>query len=156
MCTNGVDKRQAGRLINIINACRGCRYFYGYFICQAYTLASCSLPFFRLMVHSAFIPLLPAQPAMLLVLLPTVRPDARQGIANTALLLKKLQLELGAAIHILKVDEASHPAVVHAFEDLGVPAFVLLRNGLELWRQQGLPEGKQMAALLLRKLEEAR
>ncbi len=102
--------------------------------------------------------LLPIHPAMLLVLLPTVGPGVKQETppARTAtnLLLKGLQLQLGTAIRVLKVDEASHPAVVHAFDGKGVPAFVLLRDGAELWRQQGLPEGEPMAALLLSKLEE--
>lgn len=96
---------------------------------------------------------------MLLVLLPTVGPGTQQETplvrSATNLLLKGLQLRLGAAIRVLKVDETSHPAVVHAFDGRGVPAFVLLRGGAELWRQQGLPEGEPMAALLLRKLAEA-
>ena len=93
---------------------------------------------------------------MLLVLLPTVGPGTKQETqpARTAtnLLLKGLQLELGAAVRVLKVDEASHPAVMHAFEGQGLPAFVLLRDGEEVYRQQGLPEGAPMAALLLSKL----
>ncbi len=45
--------------------------------------------------------------------------------------------------------------MVHAFDGRGLPAFVLLRDGEELYRQQGgqgLPEGASLAALLLRKL----
>ena len=56
---------------------------------------------------------------------------------------------------MLGVDEASLPAVVHAFDGRGLPAFVLLRDGAELWRQQGLPEGETAATLLLSKLENA-
>lgn len=96
---------------------------------------------------------------MLLVLLPTVGPGARQETqltrTTTNLMLKALQLQLGAAVRVLTVDEASHRAVVHAFGGRGVPAFVLLRDGEELYRQQGLPEGAPMAALLLGKLAEA-
>ena len=111
------------------------------------------------MFPSTILPLLPTHAAMLLVLLPTVGTGAKQETqpARTAtnLLLKELQLQLGAAIHILKVDAASHPVVMHAFDGRGLPAFVLLRDGEELWRQQGLPEGEPMAALLLSKLEKA-
>jgi thioredoxin-like negative regulator of GroEL len=93
---------------------------------------------------------------MLLVLLPTVGSGPRQETslarAATILLLKGLQLKLGAAIQVLKVDEDSHPAVVRAFDGQGVPAFVLLRDGAELYRQPGLPEGTPMAALLLSKM----
>jgi hypothetical protein len=108
------------------------------------------------MFSSASRPLLPAHPAMLLVLLPTVGPGPQQETPlarkTTVLLLKGLQQELGTAIRVLKVDEASHPAVVHAFDWQGLPAFVLLRDGAELYRQQGLPQGALMAALLLSKL----
>ena len=111
------------------------------------------------MFPSSILPLLPVHPAMLLVLLPTVGPGTQQETplvrSATNLLLKDLQLQLGAAIRVLKVDEATHPAVVQAFDGGGVPAFVLLRDGAELWRQQGLPEGAPMAALLLRKVAEA-
>jgi hypothetical protein len=96
---------------------------------------------------------------MLLVLLPTVGPGTQQETplarTTTNLMLKDLQAKLGAAIRVLKVDEASHPAVVHAFDGRGVPAFVLLRGGAELYRQQGLPEGAPLVALLLSKLQEA-
>jgi hypothetical protein len=111
------------------------------------------------MFSSAILSLLPVHPAMLLVLLPTVGPGAKQetSLARSAtnLLLKDLQLELGAAIRVLKVDEGSHPAVVHAFDGRGVPAFVLLRDGAELWRQQGLPEGELIATKLLNRLQAA-
>jgi thioredoxin-like negative regulator of GroEL len=96
---------------------------------------------------------------MLLVMLPTVGPGPQQEtpLARTAtnLLLQDLQAELGTAIRVLKVDEASHPAVVRAFDGRGVPAFVLLRDGAELYRQQGLPDGALMAALLLSELASA-
>lgn len=108
------------------------------------------------MFPSTILPLLPAHAAMLLVMLPTVGPGAKQETQPTRtatnLLLQGLQLQLGAAVRVLKVDEASHPAVVHAFDGRGVPAFVLLRDGEELYRQQGLPEGAPLAALLLSKL----
>ena len=111
------------------------------------------------MFPSAVLPLLPTHPAMLLVLLTTVGPGVQQEtpLARTAtnLMLKNLQQELGTAIRVLKVDEATHPGVVRAFDRQGVPAFVLLRAGEELWRQQGLPEGEAMATLLLSKLQEA-
>ena len=108
------------------------------------------------MFPSSILPLLPAHAAMLLVLLPTVGPGTKQETQPirmaTNLLLKDLQLELGTAVRVLKVDEATHPAVVYAFDGRGVPAFVLLRDGEEVYRQQGLPEGAPMAALLLSKL----
>ena len=106
------------------------------------------------MSPATILPLLPAHAAMLLV--PTVGPGARQETqpvrTATNLLLKGLQLELGTAVRVLKVDEATHPAVVHTFDSRGVPTFVLLRDGEEVYRQQGLPEGAPLVALLLSKL----
>jgi hypothetical protein len=90
------------------------------------------------MFSSAIIPLLPTHAVMLLVLLPTVGPGTKQETqpvrTATNVLLKGLQLQLGSAVRVLTVDAASHPAVVHAFDGRGVPAFVLLRDGEELFR----------------------
>ena len=92
-------------------------------------------------------------PAVLLVLLPTaVSGEARQGRAATLARLSQLQRELGTAIQVLRIDEASYPAVVQSFDGRGLPAFVLTRRGVELWRQQGLPDAVGIAALLLSKL----
>ena len=94
--------------------------------------------------------------AMLLVLLPPLPPaadaPARAGRAVTLGRLRSLQQELGPAIHVLTIDAATHPAVVRSFDGRGLPAFVLVRDGVELWRQPGLPEGPAIAIRLLRKL----
>ncbi|AMJ64013.1 hypothetical protein AXW84_00160 (plasmid) [Hymenobacter sp. PAMC 26628] len=60
-----------------------------------------------------------------------------------------LQRQLGTAIKVLPVDAADHPAVVHSFDVQDLPTCVLLRHGVELWRQPGLPDGAGLAALLL-------
>ena len=73
---------------------------------------------------------------VLLVLLPTV--SAAQ--TWTATTLNLLQTQLAAA---------SHPAVVRSFDGKDLPAFVLLKHGIEVWRQQDLPEGKSIVAELL-------
>ena len=90
---------------------------------------------------------------MLLVLLPLEASPAGQ-LHRTVVLagLEALQQQLGTAIRVLRIDEASHPTVVHSFDGARLPAFMLLRHGVELWRQQGLPEGDAMAQLLLSKL----
>ena len=105
------------------------------------------------MTSSSRISGLPADPAVLLVLLPTaVSAAAQQAQSAIVIALGLLQQELGAAIQVLRVDEASHPAVVRSFDGRGLPAFVLTRHGVELWRQQGLPDADGIAALLLSKL----
>ena len=99
---------------------------------------------------------LPPPAARLLVLLPlALTHTARRERAATLAALSALQRQLGADIRVLRIDEASHPAVVHSFDGQGLPAFVLIREGVELWRQQGLPEGEGMAAQLLGKLRPA-
>jgi hypothetical protein len=91
-----------------------------------------------------------AEAAVLLVLLAVASaPGERVAVVAE---LDALQQQLGLAIRILVVDEASHPAVVRSFDGQGLPAFVLTRHGVELWHQQGLPTGEGMAARLLSKL----
>ncbi|AMR25431.1 hypothetical protein A0257_22320 (plasmid) [Hymenobacter psoromatis] len=94
---------------------------------------------------------LPADAAVLLVLLPPAgtAPPVR---AATLAALQGLQQRLGSVIRVLSVDEASHPVVVRSFRPADLPAFVLVRRGVELWRQQGLPEGEFIVAQLLGRL----
>ena len=93
----------------------------------------------------------PPDAAVLLVLLgPEVSATAQ---AATRAALHALQQQLGAAIRVLRVDEASHPAVVRSFDGRGLPAWVLMRQGVELWRQPGMPEGAATVALIKRKLD---
>ncbi len=40
----------------------------------------------------------------------------------------------------MKLDEAVHPDIFRSFEITQLPTFVLIRQGIELWRQEGLPE----------------
>ena len=103
-------------------------------------------------------PLLPpADAAVLLVLLPPVAAGASQPApAATTAALAALQRQLGAAIQVLPIDQANHPAVVRSFDGRGLPAFLLFQHGVELWHQPGLPDGEFIAELLLSKLRPAR
>lgn len=75
-------------------------------------------------------------PAMLLVLLPAATGPLP---APPLPALAELQRRLGPAIRVLRVDEARHPAVVRSFAPTQLPVCVLVRRGVELWRQPGLP-----------------
>ncbi len=88
-------------------------------------------------------------------MLPTEDLKNGPGRAATLAALHHLQQELGTAIQVLRIDEATHPAVVRSFDGRGLPAFVLTQHGLELWHQQGLPTSEGIAALLLSKLKAA-
>lgn len=52
-------------------------------------------------------------------------------------LLEKAQPVLNPAIKIIRVSETTHPEVVRSFGFNSFPAFVLLQQGLELWRYSG-------------------
>lgn len=93
---------------------------------------------------------------MLLVLLPTAVSDAaRAGRGAVLAGLSRLQRQLGPLIQVLRIDEATYPAVVHSFDAGGLPAYVLTWHGTELWHAQGLPDGEGIADLLLSKLQAA-
>lgn len=95
------------------------------------------------------IPLLPTEAAVLLVLLPLGAGGLLQQARATALRVA-LQHRLGAAIQVLVVKEENDSAVVRSFRATSLPTFVLMRQGIELWRQAGLPEGEAIAKQLLR------
>ena len=95
---------------------------------------------------STLSPLLPPDTAVLLVLVPRC---GVAGEAHTNTLLRLLQGRLGAAIRVLKIDEDSHPAVVRSFGPPPLPACVLVRQGVELWRLHGLPEDDSIVSTLL-------
>lgn len=84
-------------------------------------------------------------PAVLLVLLPA----ARTGQLPTTAQLDDLQRQLGPAVRVLRIDEATHPAVVRSFAVTQLPACVLVREGIELWRQAGWPDNEALVASLL-------
>ncbi|MDU0372048.1 thioredoxin [Hymenobacter endophyticus] len=95
------------------------------------------------------LPAPPPAPAVLLILLPPAALGDALPTALTSAALRALQSRLGPAIRVLKVDEASHPAVVRSFGTPALPACVLVRQGVELWRHEGLPEDEAQVTHLL-------
>ncbi|PJJ59889.1 thioredoxin [Hymenobacter chitinivorans] len=89
----------------------------------------------------------PPEAAVLLVLLPAVG-----AVRPAPAALQALQRQLGSAVRVLRVEEARHPAVVRSFAATELPALVLVQQGVELWRHQGLPTDEALAPLLLSKL----
>lgn len=94
-----------------------------------------------------------ADETVLLVLLPAAAPAAQPPPPLLAGSLEQLQQQLGAAVRVLRIEEAKHPTVVRSFHAAALPACVLLRRGIELWRQPGLPSA-ETASVLLGKLAE--
>lgn len=91
---------------------------------------------------------------MLLVLLPVAGSEGQQEQTSTTTLLNYLQGRLNPVIRVLRINEASHPTVVRSFHTTQLPAFVLVRQGVELWRQQGVPDGEALVRMLLSKVNQ--
>ena len=92
--------------------------------------------------------LLTARSAVLLIFfMPSDRINRPQWVVLTALA-DSIQAQLGHFVRVLRIDEASHPDVVQTFAITQVPTFVLLQRGVELWRQQGLPDEATLVGLI--------
>ncbi|MBO0935427.1 thioredoxin family protein [Fibrella sp. HMF5335] len=92
--------------------------------------------------------IIPANLAVLLLFMP---PDRQQRATLTSLA-DSLQRHLNGSLRILKIDEATHPEVTRSFDIIHTPAFVLVRRGVELWRQEGIPDEATLTALSQRLL----
>lgn len=80
----------------------------------------------------------------------SVPPDIinRPQRAVLTALAQSIQTQLGSIIRVLRIDDASHPDVVQSFAITQRPAFVLVRGGVELWRQQGLLDEVTLVELI--------
>lgn len=97
--------------------------------------------------------LMPDRLAALLVFLPSARlaPQQRAVIIG---LVDMLQQRLGEAVRILKIDDSSHADVVQSFGISQFPAFVLVRRGVELWRQEGPADAETVTQATCRLLND--
>ena len=84
---------------------------------------------------------------LLVFFMPSNLANRPQRVELTALA-NAIQTQLGSLIRVLRVDEISHPDVVKSFAITQLPAFVLLRRGVELWRQQGLTDEAALVGLI--------
>jgi thioredoxin-like negative regulator of GroEL len=83
--------------------------------------------------------LIPAKTAVLLAFLP---PASREN-SVLATLIDILQQKFKESIRILKIDETIHPDVVQSFSVKQLPTFILVQQGIEVWRQEGPSEESQ-------------
>lgn len=89
--------------------------------------------------------IVPAQAAVLLLF-----TSPGRVVPQRATLLafgQRLQQRFGSQLRLLRIDEVSHPDVVHSFGITQTPTCVLVRQGVELWRQEGLPDETALATL---------
>lgn len=92
--------------------------------------------------------LLAARSVVLLIFFMPSELANRQQRAVLTALADSMQTQLGSLVRVLRIDEASHPDVVQTFAITQLPAFVLLRRGVELWRQQGLSDEATLVGLI--------
>lgn len=83
--------------------------------------------------------LVPSALSDLLVFLPSVDTFPQQRLALMRLA-DSLEKQLIQLVRVHRVDERSHPEVVQSFNITRFPAFVLVRQGVELWQQEGIVE----------------
>ncbi|GAB3643627.1 thioredoxin family protein [Spirosoma arcticum] len=89
-----------------------------------------------------------AQSAVLLIFFMPSGGANRQQRALLSALADSLQKQLGGLLRILRIDETNHPDVVQSFAITQTPAFVLVRRGIELWRQEGLSDEATLVGLI--------
>ncbi|GAB3265587.1 hypothetical protein GCM10027347_33430 [Larkinella harenae] len=95
--------------------------------------------------------IVPAKTAVLLVFVPDLA--TQQVVLNQ--LLKRVGSELGERIRITRVDQVVHPEVVRSFGVQQLPSFVLLKQGIEIWRHNGLLSAAELLQLLNERLQDA-
>ncbi|MDB5241135.1 MAG: hypothetical protein JWP57_1760 [Spirosoma sp.] len=95
--------------------------------------------------------LIPPKSAVLLIFMPPERLD-KQRRASLVAFAYSLQQHLDNRIRVLRIDETHHPEVVRSFYITETPAFVLVRQGVEVWRQVGTPNEEMFIQLAQRLL----
>ena len=63
-------------------------------------------------------------------------------------ILEKLKDEMGDRIKILKIDVDKNQALASKFQIRGVPAFMIYKNGEQVWRGSGVQPLHQLKELL--------
>ncbi|MCY7355954.1 MAG: thioredoxin [Rudanella sp.] len=92
--------------------------------------------------------LIPAKTAVLLVFVPSV--SGRESISQRLSLIElveTLQQQLGGLVRVLTIDETLHSDVVRSFDVRQLPAFVLVQQGIEIWRHEGMLDEVMLANL---------
>lgn len=88
---------------------------------------------------------------LLIFFIPSETANRPQRALLTALA-ESVQAQLGSLVRVLRIDEIDHADVLQTFAITQLPAFVLVRRGIELWRQQGLADETTLVALIRRLL----
>lgn len=90
-----------------------------------------------------------ARSAVLLIFFMPPTLTNRPERASLMRLADSLQKQFSGLLRVLRIDEANHPDVVQSFIITQTPAFVLVRQGVELWRQEGLSDEAAFVGVIL-------
>ncbi len=82
--------------------------------------------------------MIPAKTTILLVFVPTVPSWDTVQEPSLPALIDVMQRQLGTSVPILMLNETLHADVILSFHVHQLPAFVLVQQGVELWRHEGM------------------
>ena len=96
--------------------------------------------------------LLAARSANLLIFfIPSTRTN-QSSRAALAALADAMEAQLAGLVRLLRIDENHQSDVAQSFAVTKTPTFVLLRRGVELWRQEDFSEAPTLVELIRDKL----
>ncbi len=65
--------------------------------------------------------------------------------------LEQLHQNLGGKVRILKIDIDRNPEITSSLQISGVPTLILFKQGVQLWRQSGVVDAKQLQQVIEQK-----
>lgn len=84
---------------------------------------------------------------LLCFLPPAASGESVQERTRLLALSQRLQQRLPGLIRVLNVDESLHPDVVRSFNLQQLPALVLVQQGIERWRQEGVQTWEELTLI---------
>lgn len=108
------------------------------------------------MEKSTYTPLLISpNAAVLLVFQPGLLSAPGRSVSRleTELLLERIRAVFGPDLRITLVDDSLHPEVVSSFSVRSLPSFILIQQGIEIWRFTGLPENGEFIQQLSEQIQ---
>lgn len=67
---------------------------------------------------------------------------------SLAPILKEVKSELGDKIKIVKIDVDKNPLLAANFQVKGVPTMLLFKNGIQVWRQSGVLQKRDIVDMI--------
>ncbi|NID13478.1 thioredoxin family protein [Fibrivirga algicola] len=89
-----------------------------------------------------------AQSAVLLIFFMPANLNTHPHRALLTALAESIQAQFGSHLRVLQIDEVENPDVMSSFGITETPTFVLVKQGVELWRQVGICTEKVLVSLI--------